>query len=692
MNDRSVQTARNHNTVVGIITIASFGTISGSIALHWEPWVPPLIVIGLIATWVLHLTQHGTRTFRENYYLIFTMLLSFYHGIHQTSYYEIVVVSALLMVNVTLFQRREFITLMLAECIMLIVIHIIWGYRTGYIEFDTLFVSKTALHVIAEFCIFKGLNDAIRNSSRDSEELEHRNEEKEKARTEMEDFLVNISHELRTPVNVINGMSTLILKKEDRDDVVAIRDAGLRLSSQIEDIQDYSEIQRGDVILEEDRYMISSVLNDIIAGYSVWEMRKDLELVVDLDPNVPSVMFGDSRKISKIITHLLDNAMKFTRRGGVYLKVSTVKREYGVNLLIEVTDTGIGMSRSEIEKLSKGIFQANKKRNRSTGGIGLGLSIVYGFARKMGGFVGIDSNKGKGTTVHVSLAQKVIDYTPCISVQNKRFVNIVFHVDPDKYTVPMIGEFYRQMASNMAAGLRLNLYSAPSLNELKRLMEKGDITHVFMGPDEYEQAPEYFDELAKGDVTLAVSAPEGFTLKPFSRVILMPRPLFGCSVVKVLNGDASVLLIPSAESEARPVFDGIRALVVDDEPMNLVVATGLFKDYNMIIDTADSGRESIDKFASGSYDVVFMDHMMPEMDGVEAMKHIKEVAMQQGKTARVIALTANAISGAREMFLKEGFDGFISKPINIYEFERVMTRVLSGGRVSQTEVPNDKVH
>ena len=110
--------------------------------------------------------------------------------------------------------------------------------------------------------------------------------------------------------------------------------------------------------------------------------------------------------------------------------------------------------------------------------------------------------------------------------------------------------------------------------------------------------------------------------------------------------------------------------------MNLVVATGIFKEYKMFIDTAASGKEAIEKYAKNEYDIVFMDHMMPEMDGVEAMKHLKEVAANQGKVLKIIALTANAISGAREMFLREGFDEFISKPIHINEFERTVSKVI----------------
>ena len=131
---------------------------------------------------------------------------------------------------------------------------------------------------------------------------------------------------------------------------------------------------------------------------------------------------------------------------------------------------------------------------------------------------------------------------------------------------------------------------------------------------------------------------------------------------------------------------GKKALVVDDEPMNLVVATSLFRDYEMIIDTAGSGKEALSKYHDNDYDIVFMDHMMPEMDGVEAMKKIKSMAADMGREAIVVALTANVVSGAREMFINEGFDGFIAKPIDTSDFERVMQRVLPDRSVKGGDV------
>ena len=365
MNDKTNQTARSHNVAVVIISVACLGAIIECMTQGWEMWVVPLILIGIINCWWMHVTHFKEPATRENYYLIFSLLVAFFHGIHASSYFDVIVISSILMATCALLRRKEFLSVSLSEFYIIMAGHTIWAKYSGSIVFDALTFSRLILHLVAELCLYRCLLELMKSFGTVEKNLETVLKEDEADREGMEDFLVNISHELRTPVNVINGMSSLILKKEDREDVVSIRDAGLRLSHQIDDIQDYSEIQRKDATLEYDRYMITSLLNDIAVNFNVMSQRKDLEFVIDLDPNVPSMMRGDRKKINKIMIHLIDNAFKFTRNGGVYLKVSTIKRDYGVNLIIEVTDTGIGMSERAKEKISRGNFQGNKRETEA---------------------------------------------------------------------------------------------------------------------------------------------------------------------------------------------------------------------------------------------------------------------------------------------------------------------------------------
>ncbi len=678
MNEKANRKLRAHNVVIVIITVTCIGAILESISQGWELWTIPLIAGGIIACWAIHINGYGQTSFRENFFMIFSMIVAFFHGVHITSFYDIIIVSVLLMITASVMGRRKFLPFILLEYFVITLSQMIVGVSAGSIVLDPLSISRILLHVVVELSIYRALHEILRNMKRIENDIESIQNTEESAKKGMEDFLANISHELRTPVNVISGMSTLILKKESRDDVVAIRDAGIRLSHQIEDIQDYSEIERGDSVLEEEKYMITSILGDIASDYETMYQARGLEFTIDLDPSVPAILMGDSKKIKKIITHLIDNGFKFTKAGGVLLRVFCIRHGYGINLVIEVMDTGIGMTEAVRNKVATGSYQADKKRNRSTGGIGLGLSIVYGFTRLMKGFVSIESDPGEGTIVRVSIVQEVVDPNPCISVDSKRFFGVAYHVLADKLDDFRVGAAYEIMANNLAAGLRLNLYPAPSLDELKSLLKTGKITHVFMGAKEYEEAPDFFEELSGSDVTVAMFAGYDFKLPRNSRIIVLPKPIYGYTIAKILNGESDIAPFGAGAENSALNLEGVKALIVDDEPMNLVVATGLFKDYKMDVDTADSGKEALAKYDSGEYDVVFMDHMMPEMDGVECMKKLKTIAGQRERKLIVIALTANAVSGAREMFLKEGFDGFISKPIIISDFERVMNRVMEG--------------
>lgn len=677
MEDNSQQTIKNHNTVLMIVSISCFGASVEGLIQGWELWVPPLLALAVIGAWWMHITQRGDSKSRENYYLYLSIFMAFYHGMHSISFFDVAVVSSLLLGTFTLLKNIAYLRIVLIEYFVVTSIQVGMAFVTGSVVLDSLTLARMSLHIGCVYCIYSVLKKLLLKSIEDRKEIAQKVLDSEEYDHNMEDFLVNISHELRTPVNVINGLSSLILKRESREDIRSIRNAGFRLARQIEDIQDYSEVQRNDLRIENERYMITSILNDILASYSDMEKMGKLDFMVDLDPAVPAVMKGDANKIRKVIEHLLDNAFKFTKRGGIRLRITCIRKEYGVNLLIEVTDTGIGMTQKDIENVSLGSYQADRKRTRSTGGIGLGLSIVYGFIRNMDGFVRINSERGKGTVVRLSVFQEMIDPAQCMSITSDRFLNIVYFAAAGNSREPYVGTLYSDMARNLAAGLRVNLYSAGSVEELKRLISRGDISNVFTGEYEYNKYHEYLDELANTDITVAISANKKFKTRPGSEVIIMSKPLYSYQIVQILNREYEEKKISFNREIIKPDLSGIRALVVDDEPMNLVVAMGILKDYNMIIDTADSGRESIEKYSKKDYDVILMDHMMPGMDGVEAMKRIRALAEQDNRKVKIVAFTANAVSGAKEMFLREGFDGFISKPIKMHDFERVMGRVVA---------------
>ncbi len=669
---------KNGKFLVFISTLAAAGLIFENLLLEWEFWIPVVVIAGLFAIWGASLTERIDDLVREIIYLGFASLLVFFHGVHKSSFFDTGIFMILVMTIFSVLNRVYMMNILLFEYFVILFMHFINLPVGNSIVYDKQNISRILFHIAIVILVYFVNVRAIYERSYEEEDKKKREKLIEINDNSMEDFLSNISHELRTPVNVVNGMSDLLMKKGAGSEAESIKNAGVRLAYQIEDIQDYTECKRQNVFLEEDDYMSTSLINDVVTSFRMSDGSRSLEMVVDLDPDTPNMMRGDIRKLHKIFRHLLDNAIKFTSEGGIYVKLSTQSMGYGVNLCIEVTDTGIGMDRKAIHSVSEGMFQANKKRNRSSGGIGLGLFIVYGFSHRMGGFVKIESEKNKGTTVRVTIPQKVVDPLPCLRLNEDFSEAVLYHVRPDKYKIPKLRDFYRNMATNFALKMHVPLYSAETVYEVERLKEKVNAGYVFMDQEEYEENRGYFEELAKEDIVIAVSADQEFTLPDNSRIILMPKPIYSYSIMKVLNEGRDAAEVEIHDDSSRPVFKGVRALVVDDEPMNLVVASCLFRDYEMVVDTADSGKDALRKFRDNDYDIVFMDHMMPEMDGVEAMKRIKEVAGDMGKDTVIVALTANAVSGAREMFIKVGFDGFIAKPINTADFERVMLRVLNG--------------
>ncbi len=674
-----------HTKIIIILTICIVDVTIESALQKWEFWVPPLLVFGMITLWVMHLSQYSRESMRENVILMLSFATAIFHGIHNSCFFDIAIANVLLTVALSLLGSVTVLNFTLIQYGLVLFVQIILAAYYHTVELNLLNISKVVLHAIVVLSVHYVCRWIMIDRKRLLEVIEGDEKMMQNSLSDMDDFLVNISHELRTPVNVVNGISSLILKNETTEDVLAIRDAGLRLSRQIEDIQDYTEIKNGNVYIEKDKYMITSLVNDVLSNYIIREGKEKLEMVIDLDPKVPISMKGDIKKLHKMLRHLIDNAVKFTNKGGIYVKISSTKREYGVNLTIEVTDTGKGMTGHDMSFVSQGLYQANKERNRSSGGIGLGLSVVYGFAHAMNGFVTINSDAKTGTTVRLCVPQEVDNSSNCLSVNRDRFKNVIFHILPNKYKVSAVRDFYRQMAVNLASGLKINLYSAYSVEEIRNLMSRVEVSHIFMGEEEYCRNAAYFDEVAAGDTVVAVAVNRTFNTPKGSNIVLMPKPLYGLPVTKVLNGSASELNAIFDERQKRPMFDGVRALIVDDEPMNLVVATGTFRDYGMITETAASGQESLDKFRDKTYDIIFMDHMMPEMDGVEAMKRLKQMALEKDRSILIVALTANAVSGAKEMFLNEGFDGFIAKPIDIMEFERVMKRILPPKNVRYEE-------
>lgn len=667
---------RKERLSIAIILLTGIISIVEAITAGWELWAALLLLLGLVGIGCVHLTQKLPTHHRWAVYFIYSAIVVFYVCAHEDAMLDPALMISVLLVIFSLHNHSLFLHLALVEYVTILVYRFIISYMNGSTRYTTPQIMNLLAHLLTVLVIYLLCRISVSLRLSTMEEIDRWKSAADKDEHDVGDFLSNVSHELRTPVNVINGMTAIILKDENREELLSIRDACIRLTHQIEDIQDYTEVRRGELILTENEYMCDSLINDVVSYYKSSTRKKRLELLVDLAPDTPAVLRGDIEKIHKILRHLLENALKFTKKGGVYVRVYAETQEYGANLIIEMTDTGIGMTREQLDKLSTGMYQANKKRNRSTGGIGLGFTIIYGFVRKMGGFVTVTSEKGAGTTVHLSIPQQVVDPRPCLSIEPGKAGDVVYYIRPGRIQVPEIREYNNALTARLAAGLDLHMYAAANMKDFRKLLNELKVTHVFTGIDEYNTDKEVFDALVGEGCQVVVTTQADRSSMSENGVLFISKPLYGSTIVRIINGDYMDLHRGDLNA-AKPSYAGIHALVVDDEPMNLVVAMGIFKKYGFVVETAESGKEAIQKYRDGDYTVVFMDHMMPEMDGVEAMKQIRHVAAEHHQNPVILALTANVLSGAREMFMQEGFDGFLAKPIDINEFERVMKRVLS---------------
>ena len=680
---------RKERIVLIIYSIYTLAMMFVSILFQWGSWIPPVIVFGMITAWMVSVKSYKDYRYRAFFIGIVGMINFSIYGMFAESFVGILSTLGALVILLGIFNIPEIVLLSAATAVYLMLYHAFFArtiqvesIKDGFrllLQVCSIFVIECVTYYLVKTNI--ELNDALVDTIEDLE----------KAEKSKDDFMANVSHEIRTPINTVCGMSELVLREEipnqAKEYTLDIQTAGRNLLSVVSDILDFSELESGKMELIEEPYNLTSTVNDVMNIAIAQKNGKNIELIVDCDANIPCSLLGDEQKLRRVIMNLVNNAIKFTKEGCVLVRFAARPESYGINLCVSVKDTGIGMKPETIEKLFTTFNQVDTRKNREEGGLGLGLAISQAIVEKMGGFITINSEFGKGSEVQFVIPQKVLDETPIVSVKEPDKIRVAAYINMEKYDYAAIRDGYADTIGHIARQLHIHCRQCRNLQELKRRLEKKKYSHIFISWEEYCEDTVYFDELAEQmKVILVLERENELKASVNRRMLRIYKPFYALSIAAVLNGENIVQSIDSSQYQNyRFIAPKANVLVVDDNMMNLKVVEGLLRPYKIQVFTATSGKEALSKLDTMDYDFVFMDHMMPEMDGVETLHFIRQKPGNYFKNVPVIALTANAIGGVREMFLSEGFSDFVAKPIELSVLERVLRRFIPEHKIIKVE-------
>ncbi len=594
--------------------------------------------------------------------------------LHQNIHYVIIVLFGCCTLF-SIFKDELLVLVHGAASLALVLYHIA---VTGYIDISVPRELRIAvLSCLGIVGISGYLCGHIRVQKKKEEELKQLAESAMDAERSKSDFLANMSHEIRTPMNAIVGMCEMILREGDISSTVReycfnIQNSGRSLLSIINDILDFSKIESGKMEFIEDEFNPASTLNDVINMSLARLGDKKLEIVVNVDPDLPKGLLGDEIRIRQILINLMTNAIKYTRQGVVSLKITQTRHDYGINLTIRVKDSGIGITPENLEKLFTSFQQVDTKKNRSVEGTGLGLAISKRLITQMGGFISVSSEYGKGSEFKVVLPLKVSDPSPFIMVKSKKPIFAASYVDLSKFQDKNVVEAYGQLISEIGNQLHISLTAYQTFDRLKARIDRGGLTHCFIGRSEYLSQKEYFEKLAEQMDVILIQDRINAVHVPL-RIKCVYKPFYALPIAAILNNESIIENL--GEAKGRSVnftAPEARILVVDDNVINLQVAEGLMRPYHMQVITAESGSEAIRLLHSKDIHLIFMDHMMPEMDGVETTQKIRQMEGEYYHSVPIIALTANAVGGVKKMFLESGFQDFMPKPIELSTLDKML--------------------
>ncbi len=482
-----------------------------------------------------------------------------------------------------------------------------------------------------------------------------------------DEFLANMSHEIRTPLNAILGFVKIIQKQMKNEKILnylnIINSSGKSLLTIINDILDFSKIQSGHFIIDRHKTETLEEFSNAILLFASKAYEKHLVYVSYINPNMAQSINIDSVRVKQILSNLLSNAIKFTPQNGQINVTISIKKS---NFILTVKDTGIGISKENKEKVFSAFEQADGSTTRKYGGTGLGLSISSKLASLMDGTLILESEEGKGSTFRLSIPIEIVDNTHKKLINPENFSNLRFAL------------------LNSCAECKENLkimkkylqdFGIEVILELDTYQKDGYDILLFTPDDLYN-----LDIIEAKVPAIAILRSNSVKIANSNHIVPLYSPFVPKSIVEAIN-DTGINNIKAPNKKTKELDETVEfqgsVLVAEDNKTNQMLIGIILDDYGIDYTIADDGLEAVKIFKKEKFDMVLLDENMPNLNGLEAMKQMKEFEQDKDLVLTpMIALTANALDRDRERFLNAGMNGFVAKPIDIKILENEFYKYL----------------